>query len=372
MEDEEASFAREVLQLPEDQTEDALDEYLRRSAKELDIDIDALLLGTSKEMETQLDQASASATPRRSASMSSRVSQSTGLTSDQSRNSKEQQAPVRRSRLSPSFRNFDSLSSGSAAQGRQSVSSLPSISSSQSSFSLPKSTNEPTPRKSFGRFRGFSRLKLKRNSSSASVGSLPESCLHCPQDEQSQRRAIHRLACGHSYCTQAMRKIIKATLDGNSSSPPSCCGRALPESIVEQATSKEEQAQLMGSKRLRAASVPSITSEASELSAADQTGPGAPERADSATERLALASTEPGARTSHDGVLETAEYKALRLQQEQQLQSFVSWAAKRREILIAEHKSLKVEMLARHEEAVEDLSEQVCLWSAVSDWCQVY
>ena len=86
-------------------------------------------------------------------------------------------------------------------------------------------------------------LKLNRAGSDTS---LPlEGCPHCPQTLFSQRRAIHRLPCGHRLCTQALRDTIIASNQGHIGSVPSCCGIPVPGRLVEQVMTHEEQSGLL-------------------------------------------------------------------------------------------------------------------------------
>lgn len=244
--DFETSFARDVLELEYGDTEDALDERLRIIAQELGLHAEALRLSKEDAKAASTNTFGSSDVVRRSGSIGSRASRSTGLTSNFSDFCNRDPASLRsRKKDSLSFRDYDSfLSRGSLSERRDSMSFTPPLTPSRSSLSLALSSpSEASPKKHFRKLRGLSMLKLNRNGSDSS---LPlDGCPHCPQNAFSQRRAIHRLPCGHRLCTQSLRNTINAGTQGPLGSVPSCCGTPIPGRLVEQVMTHDEQTALL-------------------------------------------------------------------------------------------------------------------------------
>lgn len=250
----ESSFARDVLELEEGDTEDAMIERLSALAQALGLHAEALSLSKDGEKDTSTSTAKAASTNtvassqypvRRSESIGSRASRSTGLTSNFSDLSRDPPHLRGKPRASLSFRDYDSfLSRGSLSERRDSLSFTPPTTPSQSSLSLALSSPpDASPKRHFRKLRGLSMLKLHRSGSSTS---LPlDVCPHCPQNAFSQRRAVHKLPCGHRLCTQALRNTIIAGTQGPLGSVPSCCGTPIPGRLVEQMMTRQEQNALL-------------------------------------------------------------------------------------------------------------------------------
>lgn len=244
VDDFEASYAKNVLGLSYGESEEALDEKLSILAGELGLHAEALRLSTESAKAPSTNTFASSNVVRRSESIGSRASRSTGLTTF-SDFSKDPSCLRGKPRASLSFRDYDSfLSRGSLSERRDSLSFTPPLTPSQSTLSLALSSPpDASPRKHFRKLRGLSVLKLNRAGSDTS---LPlEGCPHCPQNLFSQRRAIHRLPCGHRLCTQALRDTIIASNHGHIGSVPSCCGIPVPGRLVEQVMTHEEQSGLL-------------------------------------------------------------------------------------------------------------------------------
>lgn len=240
LDDFEASYAKNVLGLGYGETEEALDEKLSILARELGLHAEALRLSTESAKAPSTNTFASSNVVRRSESIGSRASRSTGLTTF-SDFSKDPSCLRGKPRASLSFRDYDSfLSRGSLSERRDSLSFTPPLTPSQSTLSLALSSPpDASPKKHFRKLRGLNVLKLSRAGSDTS---LPlEACPHCPQNLFSQRRAIHRLPCGHRLCTQALRNTIIASNQGHIGSVPSCCGIPVPGRLVEQVMTHEEQ-----------------------------------------------------------------------------------------------------------------------------------
>jgi hypothetical protein len=237
----EASYVKDVLELGYGESEDALDEKLRTLADELGLHAEALRLSTESVKAPSTNTIGSSNAVRRSESIGSRASRSTGLTSfsDFSRDHRG------KTRASLSFRDYDSfLSGGWLSERRDSLTFTPPLTPSQSTLSLSLSSPpDASPRKHFRKLRGLNMLKLNRGGSDTS---LPlEGCPHCPQNPFSQRRAIHKLPCGHRLCTQALRNTIVAGTQDPLGAVPSCCGIPVPGRLVEQVMTHEEQRSLL-------------------------------------------------------------------------------------------------------------------------------
>ena len=244
LDDLEASYAKNVLGLDFGESEEALDEKLSILAGELGLHAEALRLSTESAKAPSTNTFASSNRVRRSESIGSRASRSTGLTTF-SDFSKDPSCLRGKGRASLSFRDYDSfLSRGSLSERRDSLSFTPPLTPSQSTLSLALSSPpDASPRKHFRKLRGLNVLKLNRAGSDTS---LPlEGCPHCPQTLFSQRRAIHRLPCGHRLCTQALRDTIIASNQGHIGSVPSCCGIPVPGRLVEQVMTHEEQSGLL-------------------------------------------------------------------------------------------------------------------------------
>ena len=165
----ERSYEAEVLQLPDGQNEDDLDAKCTSKARELGIEPYGMAI--LQELASNFSGLTVSNAPRRSASIGSRGSHSTGLTSDVSRSSKEHHhgqngvlyRPVRHrtnSRVSLSVRDYDAVV-GHIKPYSRSLSSTPATTPAQSTTSL----SLGSPRRHFSKMRGLSQWsKLKRQS----------------------------------------------------------------------------------------------------------------------------------------------------------------------------------------------------------------
>lgn len=167
-------FAREVLRLAQGQTVECYDNQVKHQAQLLGISLPAEKLNDNSKptsTTTYISQA------RRSLSNESQASQSTGLTSNLSRTSREHEAllyPTPRSSdrrisgTSVSIKDYDSiLSHAKHDYHRLSLNFSPPATPSPSTFSLPlSSSRESSPRRHL--IRSLSRLRLHRRSGSSS------------------------------------------------------------------------------------------------------------------------------------------------------------------------------------------------------------
>lgn len=336
------SYLLEVLNIDAGETEEQLDERLKLQAKELGVEIE-----DRQSLATQLSEYS-----RRSESIDSRASHSTGLTSHYSEVSRER----RPSRPSLSFRDYDAFLATGKPNGRNSISFSPTATPSHSTFSLPlshPSSPESSPRRHFRRIRGLSMLRLHRADSHAAL----DGCPHCPQDSTSQRRAAHKLSCGHRLCTQALRNTVRAATDSIRGSVPSCCGKPIPGSVVEAVMTQEEQNALLDKLDLwdEAISLAPSTNTSRRTSTL-------PRKAASDCSRATSSSgledqLSPEALRDVERITALPEYTTLMEAQVSQRDRFLSWASVQRTSLADQHDRLRTEMRTAHEVATEDLAE---------------
>ncbi|KAK5117436.1 hypothetical protein LTR85_008821 [Meristemomyces frigidus] len=354
--DSDVSYLQDVLRLPAGRTEEQMDAELRDEARLLGVDMDAL---AQHEPRAQPRSAFSSGVPRRSQeSVTSKASQSTGLASNFSDTSREQTRPASRAwaRASLSFRDYDAFLARGVPNGRHSMSFSPPSTPSQSILSLPLSSPESSPRKHFRRIRGLSMLRLNRGDSS---NALNETCPHCPQDTPSQRRAVHKLPCGHKLCTQALRNTIKAATGSSRGAVPSCCGIPIPGKLVEQVMTQAEQGALLEKLEQwdEAASItPSATSER-RISVASHGFSALSQASRRESDEPKVGTVDSNLQHGLDGVMERSDYKALRWDQAEQRDRFLSWVQESRANLEAHHEQLPQVLKARHEAAIDEMLE---------------
>lgn len=351
--DHDRAFLRDVLCLKEDESEEQMDEKLHFEAKELGVDIDALFFRPRKPQSTRTFSSEA---PRRSESIDSRASQSTGLTSNFSELSRDLQYGKSRqlSRASLSFRDYDHFMAQGRLNGRQSISFSPPSTPARSTFSLPLSSPSSSPKSYFRRIRGLSMLKLSRVASSSSD---TDGCPHCPQDALSQRRAVHKLPCGHRLCTQGLRDTIRTATSSMIGAVPSCCGVPIPGSMVEHVMTQEEQSALLDKLEQwdEAASIAfSLGSE--KRYSAQPRGPGIISRTVSMESKVD--SVVPQAKTAAEAFYDRPDFRQLHKEQTELLERCLRWMEKQRSDLKARHDHLRNEMRTHHESVADDLLER--------------
>lgn len=337
--DHDLSYLLEVLNIDAGETEEQLDERLKFEAKELGVEVE-----DRQSLATHLSEYS-----RRSESLDSRASQSTGLTSHYSEISRER----RTSRPSLSFRDYDAFLATGKPNGRNSISFSPTATPSLSTFSLPlshPSSPESSPRRHFRRIRGLSMLRLHRLDPN-------DGCPHCPQDSVSHRRAAHKLPCGHRLCPQAVRNTVQTATETTRGSVPSCCGRPIPGSVVEAVMSQEEQAALLEKLdqwdeaiSLNSSANPSRRTSTIMLQDRDHS------RATSSS-GTSMETPSPQALIEIERVIALPEYIALLESQVSQRTRFLSWSSSQRANLLEKHDILRTAMRTSHEVAIEDLAE---------------
>ncbi|KAK4609358.1 hypothetical protein CLAFUR4_14306 [Fulvia fulva] len=365
------SYLLDVLNIADGDTEEQLDERLKTQAKLLGIDVEEQKAQDGKSFKAYWPDY-----PRRSESIDSRASQSTGLTSTFSDLSKDRgyhDATGRRSRASLSFRDYDAFISRGVPNGRHSISFSPLTTPSRSTFSLPlsqpPSPDSGSPRRHLRRIRRLS--MLRRHSRHGSDVSLPDSCPHCPHHVASQRRAMHKLPCGHKLCTQALRNTVKNAIECQTGAVPSCCGKPIPGSLVEHVMTQEEQNALLDKLEQwdEAMSIaPSVASSRRDsIHSHQQQRPGAlsncRSRAVSDESRHVHVTSAGGNASQH--IMDRDDYVSLQKVQAEQRDRFLAWADKQRSDLNSKHEHYRKEMLTNHESALEDMAEHHS--SAIAD-----
>lgn len=337
-------YVQDVLHLRNGESEDALGEHIKGQARELGLTFEA-------ETKAQSIKTTSSDIPRRSTSVYSEVSQSTGLTSSTSDLSRNRHGldSQGRSRASLSLHDYDGLVARGRSDGRSSVAYSRSSTPADSIFSLPPSSPESSRRNPFRRIRGLSVLKLGR------IERASSQCPHCPLDKTSQRRAVHKLPCGHRLCTQALRNSIEAAAVHDPQGTPSCCGRPIPSLFVEHALSQEEQRSFSGKldKQEHMASAASDGKSSFMDGMAERPGASRTISIQSKVDSLS-----PQVRVDWNRASVPLEVQLLRKQQEEQLERFIAWSDRVTAELNANHDRATDAMRLAHERAVEDLHEQ--------------
>ena len=364
--DHDLAFLLEVLKT-DGQSEHELDEKLKMEAKQLGVDVDTeAVMGSRQSLRTYCSDYS-----RRSESIDSRASQSTGLVSTFSDCSKDQtisDGHQRRSRASLSFKDYDSFVSRGVPNGRHSISFSPLSTPSHSTFSLPLSqpaSPDVSPRRHFRRIRGLSLLRLHK---SDSLTSLADGCPHCPPDLQSRKRAVHKLPCGHRLCTQALRNTVKAAIESRRGAVPSCCRQPIPGKLVEDIMTHEEQAALLDRlEQWDEAISPTPSMNSSRRNSLHQQLPvRRVERESQILEDVShVVPISMRAQSQLAEVTEREDYKLLQDDQAEQRDRYLAWAMKQRTELIEKHDKLRHDMKSMHELVAEEMQEHHA--SATSD-----
>ncbi|KAK3067435.1 hypothetical protein LTR53_015711 [Teratosphaeriaceae sp. CCFEE 6253] len=335
------SYMKDVLLLHEDQTEDALDQSLRNEAKELGLDPTT----DTPEMKPLAKKPASSEISRRS--QESLASQSTGFMSTFSDASRDQHHHGARDpfRSSLSFREYDTFIARGRPDGRNSISFSPPTTPSHSTLSLALSDPASSPKKHFRRIRGLSMLRLGRNSSTTS---LADTCPHCPRDAQTQRRAVHKLPCGHRLCTQALRCNINAYTQAATTIAPSCCGVPIPGSLVEHVMTQAEQSALLLKLEQQTRRSGADVSHGLTLSPVDSHA-SPPE----------LRCEEPRHDAEQQGKqkIELPEVTQLQREQTEQLERFMAWVSRQKAELEAQQNLLREQVKAIHLAALEELED---------------
>lgn len=344
-------------------TDEQLDEDLRREAQELGITFSSPQAPHDQPtaLQDKLPRPwSADLTRRSLESARSRGSRSTDLTSQFSELSREGRPSLRQARSqhrsSLSVRDYDAFLARETRSARNSIAASPStMPTSSSTFSLPLTSPETSPkRQAFRRLRGLSILKRYRSDSRSSADG---NCQHCAAGPLAQRRAIHRLPCGHRLCTQAMRSLItSAQNNGNGTGVPSCCGMPVPGQMIERVMTLNEQELLFEnmdmSDRKSPTTPPMPSQRPPSVSGVMLTRKNRTVSIESKVDSLA-----PSMRLDVGKVMESEEYKVLRQKQWAERDRCRASTERDRVSMQDQHQTLRTELRRRHEAATEDLVE---------------
>ncbi|TIA70437.1 hypothetical protein D6C83_01196 [Aureobasidium pullulans] len=360
-------FAREVLRLAEGQTVEDFETDLKNQAQHLDIDI-ASLENTLKDKGQKATSSLTSSThPRRSISTGSHGSHSTDFT-DASRISRD--CPHARARpgrgrrssaTSVSIRDYDSIVNHARFDYRRSsfnFATSPIISPSPSTFSLSSvwsRSRESSPKRHIIT-RGLSRLRLRRTDSGDSTREKDD-CPHCPQSGSRHRRTLHTLSCGHRYCTLALRKIIKDSLN-DENIPPTCCKRPIPGSLVASVMSQEEQDALMN--MLVAWDDEATTTPPTIYESTSHPTSFPKSRSQSRSPTCGAQEHSPSEETKRNLEIATElpGFKELRQNQERQRDNLTAWAARKRQGVIDGYAVRKLQLLPYFDRQKDQLAEK--------------
>ena len=345
------SYLTDVLGLAEGAKEEEIEERLIAEAKELGIHFPAKKVVEEENEKRPVSMPTLSEDAPRRSSVDSRTSVATSMISTTSG------LPVHgngisASRASLSFRDYDSFLARGRREGRASISfSPPRTPSSNSVFSLPLSSPGASPKKPYRLMKGLSMLKLNRVDSVVSA----RGCPHCPRDPLSQRRAVHKLPCGHRLCTPALRETIKAATSGGTGAIPSCCGMPIPGCLVEHVMTQQEQGMVLD--RLdqwsqAGSGAPSMKSEARDSVTMQR-----PVVSRTGSDESKVDSVAPESRIKTKAEETRPEIKQLRKEQTKLHDRFIAWIETGRAQLSEKHERWRRDMRARHEAAAESLEE---------------
>ncbi|KAK3690989.1 aspartate-semialdehyde dehydrogenase [Vermiconidia calcicola] len=331
----ESSYTQDVLGLREDETEEQMDQCLRHEAEELGLDVDALLL--QHPLPPQ-----AHSTPRRSESVDSRTSQSTGFASTFSEVSREERSGSGRLalRTSPSFRDSDCRSGRGDLRRRCSTPYSPPSTPSHSTFSLTLSSPSSSPKKHFRRLRDLSMLRMRRADFSSSRA---DECSRSPQHPPIQREALCRWPS------------IESAAPSKTSAAPGCNGIVVSDPSVEHAMMQQEQSTLLDNleQRDEAAYPPRATFEVEATEASRP--PGLCSRTTSNESKVD--SFAPHAPRGLEGLQHRPDIESLKQNEAVLHDRFLAWIEKQRRELQTRHERLRAQMRAAHESVTEAVLE---------------
>ncbi|KAI9708777.1 MAG: hypothetical protein M1820_003732 [Bogoriella megaspora] len=352
------SYEQEVLGLLDGSNEDDLDAKCTSEAR--DLGILPYKMEILQELASNLSGLTLPASPRRSTSLDSRGSRSTGIISDVSRSSKEQQPsqnsrsqrPVHQrtnSRTSLSVRDYD-LAVGHIKPTSKSSLSTPATTPAQSTTSLPLGS----PRRHFSRMRRISQWsKIQRYSKVSLFTDHAPLCPCCPHDRP--YTATHRLPCQHVYCTPTLRKIIKESTIDDTRLPPNCCDTPIPGKLIERVLKPEELDEFLNNMASWDDSISfSSLSEALDGVTLD----GTTSEHGSPSLRLHCRTTSNGssayaqdweASRNLDRAIDIPDFRALRQQHESERDRFLKFLEKQRQAISAKYEERKRVFVAQKE-----------------------
>ncbi|KAF2229050.1 hypothetical protein EV356DRAFT_24710 [Viridothelium virens] len=358
----ERSYEFEVLQLTDGSNEDDLDARCTSEAR--DLGIEPYSMAILQELASNFSGLTVTNPPRRSASIGSRGSHSTGLTSDVSRSSKEQQygqngVPNRPlyhrmpSQISLSVKDYDAVV-GQIKPGSRSTPSTPASTPPQSTTFLPLGSS----RRHFSRMRGLSQWsKLKRQSRAPSFTDAPPSCPCCPRDRPNH--PLYTLPCQHSYCGPTLRKIIKDSMADESRLPPNCCDTPIPGKLIERVLTTEQLQEFLNNMSMwddsmSFSSLPEpldgILNERGRPSLRLHGRTFSNESSNYCPDAEALRNLERAS--------EMTDFRELRQRHEHERDRFLAFLSKQRQTMALRHEDRRGEVLVEQQEARDKLEEK--------------
>ncbi|KAF1365794.1 hypothetical protein EJ07DRAFT_93915 [Lizonia empirigonia] len=227
-----ATYLREALGLPVNQSEDDIDAQLVLLAKESGIEDPYRFLCPVQEVSRALSTTTVGSAHSSSLSIHSHQTQSTGVT-DPSRTSREQPHVKRLppQQTTPTLARasvaLDSTMDYFPANFRQRHSTASTFSAAHSMSSSASSLQKTSTRRKRASF-----LSMFRRDSS--------SCTSPSHHRHHGKARGPKLECGHSLSTSAIKAHIKEALQAKEGAVPSCCGIALPRATLQVVLTKEE------------------------------------------------------------------------------------------------------------------------------------
>ncbi|XPS71484.1 hypothetical protein M3J09_003670 [Ascochyta lentis] len=235
---DDATYTREALGLPVNQSEDDIDAQLVLLARESGIEDPYRFLCPAHEIPRALSTTTVGSAHSSSLSVHSHQTQSTGFT-DPSRTSREQPCVKRLppQQTTPTLTRasvaLDSTMDYFPANFQQRHSTASTFSAAHSLSSSASSLQKTSTRRKRSSF-----LSMFRRDSS--------SCTSPSHHRHHGKARGPKLECGHSLSTSAIRAHIKEALQAKEGAVPSCCGIALPRATLEVVLTKEETDLVMG------------------------------------------------------------------------------------------------------------------------------
>ncbi|KAF1945082.1 hypothetical protein EJ02DRAFT_478066 [Clathrospora elynae] len=351
---DDAVYLFEALGLPADQSEDDLDAELALLARESGIHDPYRFVSPPKSISRAISTMTLDSDHRSSRSIHSQETQSTSVTSAPSRTSRDhlhvtdrsppQRAPPKPARATETVENYGRVAERptSGTRSRQSSSTLSVVPSAHSSSASSKHAPARRRRGSalFSMFRKDSRYasRLWRDSRGT------------------------RLGCGHSLSTYAIREHIQEALQRGGQAVPSCCGKALPRSVLESVTTKEETELVLEGHRSQF-DVSTMRDSGYMSSPTSPIGSPRSFRSTPSPGRLSTLPSIPSRRTRHepisiDSALANEAFKSFKTPQKEQFERISTFECNQRKALSAHHQSSMKWLVAQHETNRDKRKEQ--------------
>lgn len=375
---DDAVYHAEALRLPVDQTEDDADAELALLAAESGIQDPYRFLYAPQDRSRALSTATLDSDLRSSASIHSQETQSTSFTSPPSRTSRDQtrnserlssmRGPPTPARASPTAEHQDP-SDDPAPSNLPARASSSTLSVSKSLLSDSSSSSTPLPRRKrasglFGMFRKSSGYICRTSVTMHDINLLCSSCPSQSHHGYHGKARAPRLECGHSLSPSAIRIHVQEALD-RGEVVPTCCGKALPRSVLDTTLVKEE-ADLI---KKRAMSTPDVETVC---------GPGYGEQSlpiASVSRPLEVTPLSPTStslptvmnRRRHEAIniesaLANEAFKSFRTQEKEQFERVSAFECNQRKALTAHHTGSLERLATQHKALKAARMEQVGLY----------